>query len=84
MIIDIITTATAFTCLILKGKETGSSLLTLTISGIILNSWMFNEAHFNGFIFDKLQLKNIIAEINTCFLNQTNLYYIIFFFIKHL
>ena len=35
--------------------------------------------HFNGFTLDKLESKNIIAEINTCFKNLNILYYVILF-----
>ena len=34
--------------LILKRKNTGSSLLTLTVYGLSLHSWLFIEIHFNG------------------------------------
>ena len=45
--------------LILKGRNTGSLLLTLTISGLTLHPWLLIETYFNGFTFDKLQPKNI-------------------------
>ena len=35
--------------LILKRKNTGSSLLTVTISSLILHSWLFIETQFNAF-----------------------------------
>ena len=51
----------------LKGKNTDSLLLTLTIYGLTLHSSLFIEMHFNEFALDKLQPKNIIAEINISF-----------------
>ena len=55
--------------LILKGKKTGSSLLTLTISGLTLHSLLFIEIHFNEFTVDKVHPKNIIAETNVSYTN---------------
>ena len=66
--------------LILKGKTAGSSLLTLTISGLTLNYWLFIEIRFNEFTLGKLQLKNIIAEINIFFTNSNIIYYAVFFY----
>ena len=34
--------------LILKGENTGSSLLTLIISGLTLHAWLFIEIQLNG------------------------------------
>ena len=66
--------------LILKGKNRGSSLLTLKICGLTFYSSFFIEIHFNEFTRGKLQLKNIIAEINICFTNpNTLLYYVTLF-----
>ena len=66
--------------LILKRKNTGSLLLTLAIYGLLLLSWSFIEVRFNGFSIDKLQLKNVIAEIITCSTNTSILlYYVILF-----
>ena len=68
--------------LILKGKNIGSSLLTITICDLTLNSWLFIEIHFNEFILGKLQPKKIIAEINISFTNPNILLYYVIFFIK--
>ena len=65
--------------LILKGKNAGSSLLTLTISGLTLHYWLFIETHFNEFPFDKLQPKNIIAVKKHFLINPNILYYVMFF-----
>ena len=56
--------------LILKGKNTVSSLLTLRISGLTLHSWLFFEMYFHEFTLDKLQPKNSTTEINTSFTNM--------------
>ena len=40
--------------LILKGKNTGSSLLTLTIFGLTLHYWLFFEIQLNKFTFLKV------------------------------
>ena len=72
--------------LILKGINTRSLLLTLTIYGLTLHSRLFIEMQINEFTLGKLQPKNIIAEINTSFKDpDVLLYYAIFlylFFIK--
>ena len=41
--------------LILNGKNTGLSLLTLRIYGLTLHSWLFIEIHFKEFTLGKLQ-----------------------------
>ena len=72
--------------LILKGRNTGSLLLALTICGLTLHSWLFTEMHYNEFTLGKIQPKNIIAEININLKDpDILLYHVIFsylFFIK--
>ena len=43
--------------LILKGKNTGFSLLTLTICGLALHYWLLIEIDFNELTLGKLQQK---------------------------
>ena len=61
----------------------GLLLLTLTISGLVLHSWLFIEIQLNEFILGKLLLKNIIAKINVSFTNL-NIYTLLCFFVKYL
>ena len=74
--IDIIATTTT---LILNGKYTGSSPLTLTTFGFVLYSWLCIEIHFNEFTFVKLD--KIVNPVKTLFNKSKRLYlhYVIFF-----
>ena len=60
----------------LNGKNIVSLLLILTISGLTLHSSFFIKIYSNEFTCDKL-LKDIIVEINICFMN---LYIFILFY----
>ena len=42
--------------LIRKGENKDSSILTLTVSGLTLHSWLFIEIHFNGLRLGKFYL----------------------------
>ena len=50
IVIDIVTTNTAFTYFDTKGKNTGSLLLTLTICDLVLHSVLFIEIKLNEFM----------------------------------
>ena len=52
----------------LNGKNIGLLLLMLIVSGLTLHYSFFIEIHSNELTQDKLP-KNIIAEINICFMN---------------
>ena len=49
IVIDIVTTTTAFTYLDTKGKNTGFLLLTLTICDLVLHSGLFIEIQLKEF-----------------------------------
>ena len=57
---------------ILKWKNTGPSLLTLTICGLTLHSWLFSEIQINKFRLAKVDKKN--SEIFNSFL-QAEVFY---------
>ena len=60
----IVTTLAAFV-LILKGKRIDSSLLTLTICGLTLHSWLFIEIELNGIAFSGATLnKFTLVEVD--------------------
>ena len=55
-----IKTATTFTCLDNKWKNTGSSPLPLISCGLVLYSWLFIEIQLNEIAFKELTLvKNV-------------------------
>ena len=76
--------------LILKGKNTGSSLLRLTICGLTLHSWLFIEIKLNGIAFSGAALKKFtLAKVNIyanlvkkhLLINPNILYFLIFNYI---
>ena len=44
-------------------------MLIFIICGLVSYSLLFIETHFNGFIFNTLQPKNVIATTKTYFIN---------------
>ena len=64
--------------LMLKGKNTGSSLLPLTICGFTLHYWLFNEIHFNGFTLYKVD-ENANPVKNSFLMSCNILYYVLRF-----
>ena len=69
--------------LMLKGKNTGPSLLTLTIFGLTFHSWLFIEIQLNEFTLVKLD-KTVNPAKSTFLKIKTFYYTILFFFIKYL
>ena len=67
--------------LILKGKNTSSSPLTLKICGLILHSWLFTERQLYIFMLVKVD-KNVNLANKHLLINPSILLYISFFFIK--
>ena len=65
--------------LIIKGQNTGSLLLTLTISGLTLHFWLFIEIQLNEFTLIKVD--KIVNPAKNAFLTNPNtlLHYVIFF-----
>ena len=61
----------------------GLLLLTLTICGLVLHSWLIIETQLNEFILGKLLLKSIIAKVNVSFTNL-KVYTMLCFFVKYL
>ena len=70
--------------LILNGKNIGLLLLTLTIYGLVLHSWLIIEIHSNELTF--VRFDRIVNPIKITFLTHPNIfiYTMSLFFIKYL
>ena len=58
---------------ILKGKNTVSSLLTLGICGLTLHSWLLIEIHFSGAL-NGITLDKIVNLVKNTFFNKSNIF----------
>ena len=83
-IIDIITTTTTFTCFNTKWKNTGSSPLTLTTWGLVLDSRLLIVIQINEFAF--VTFDKIVNPTKISFYANPKIFIhtMLYFFIKYL